>query len=780
MGRYKTHEVHKYPEESLTKALKEIRENGLGIREASRTYGVPRGTIQDRLHGRIKEGPRKMGPNTIFNKEEENELEKWLINLAKCGFPQKKNDLLTTVQKITTDEKRKTPFRENRPGEKWYQGFLKRHPNLSLREAEGLTKARSIITRELIQKWFRDLKQYLEENGAVDVLEDPTRIFNGDETSFAMCPKSGKVLAPKGYKNIYEIKKGSEKETITVLLVFSADGQIVSPMVVFPFVRPNKVIIDSIPADWLLGRSESGWMKSETFYEYIANGMDKWLTKNNIKRPVLLLVDGHKSHLSLELSKFCYDHQIILYALPPNTTHIMQPADVSVFKPLKTNWKKTVRQWQAEPQNVNSVLTKCTFCPLLQSILNDDSLPQTIQNGFRKCGLYPFNPEAVDYTKCIQNLLEKQQQPQENIIISEDQLETATVVLNHLKDKLTEKGISNIHEILRELQPIKQDFHINIDMTTTTDIETHDDMTTTTEIETRNDMATNTTTETYEVLPDGFLQIAVNNIPVTLDSELEPSDRQNLNTLSTTIEETKTEHENEKVILINKSNIMDNEKEILNDFDFNDNDKADKEITVSNPKDLIIEIKLSNESVIDVDKCNSSEKTSAENGMNHEKDEQKEIQLQLSLEDKKNGPLQVKQNKINILQNVKIRNAGGGTVSPFQNHLFFPSPIASSQKRQQKDPLPSAISAIEYRKILQQKIDLKEKAENEKLKRKQERIRKKEDREVIPKKKQKKMYAKKLKQCNRIESESDDNTKVNLTSNIPSSSKKKSIVQAVT
>lgn len=235
----------------------------------------------------------------------------------------------------------------------------------------------------------------------------------------------------------------------------------------------------------------------------------------------------------------------------------------------------------------------------------------------------------------------------------------------------------------------------------------------------------------------------------------------------------KTEHENEKVILINKSNIMDNEKEILNDFDFNDNDKADKEITVSNPKDLIIEIKLSNESVIDVDKCNSSEKTSAENGMNHEKDEQKEIQLQLSLEDKKNGPLQVKQNKINILQNVKIPNAGGGTVSPFQNHLFFPSPIASSQKRQQKDPLPSAISAIEYRKILQQKIDLKEKAENEKLKRKQERIRKKEDREVIPKKKQKKMYAKKLKQCNRSESESDDNTKVNLTSNIPSSSKKK-------
>lgn len=134
MGRYKTHEVHKCPEESLNKALTVIRENRLGIREASRTYGVPCGTIQDRLHGRVKEGPRKMGPNTIFIKVEESELEKWLINLAKCGITRKKNDLLTTAQKIITDEKRKTHFKENRPGEKWYLGFLRRHPNFSLRE----------------------------------------------------------------------------------------------------------------------------------------------------------------------------------------------------------------------------------------------------------------------------------------------------------------------------------------------------------------------------------------------------------------------------------------------------------------------------------------------------------------------------------------------------------------------------------------------------------------------------------------------------------------------
>ncbi|KAG5872086.1 hypothetical protein JTB14_006432 [Gonioctena quinquepunctata] len=106
MGRYKSHEVHKYPEESLKKALHAIRENNLGIREARRKYGVPRGTIQDTLHGRVKEGPRKMGPSAVLTGEEE--LVEWLMKLAKCGFPQRKQDLLNAVKKLSLQENKKT------------------------------------------------------------------------------------------------------------------------------------------------------------------------------------------------------------------------------------------------------------------------------------------------------------------------------------------------------------------------------------------------------------------------------------------------------------------------------------------------------------------------------------------------------------------------------------------------------------------------------------------------------------------------------------------------
>lgn len=79
----------------------------------------------------------------------------------------------------------------------------------------------------------------------------------------------------------------------------------------------------------------------------------------------MLFIDGHKSHLNMQTRKFCDENGIILYTLPPNTSHIMQPADVSVFKPFKANWKSTVREWHYKSENINKCLIKVTFALLL-------------------------------------------------------------------------------------------------------------------------------------------------------------------------------------------------------------------------------------------------------------------------------------------------------------------------------------------------------------------------------------------------------------------------------
>lgn len=233
-----------------------------------------------------------------------------------------------------------------------------------------------------------------------NTLNFPERIFNCDESAFQICPKSNKVIGPRGEKNIYEIAKGSDKESVTVAITVSASGVLLPPFLLFAYSRLPGPLVSNIPDDWAVGKSEKGWMTGESFFEYVANVFYPWLVKNKITFPVILFIDGHKSHLTLHLSNFCEDHQIILLALFPNATHIIQPCDVSIFKPLKEHWKKTVHKWRLD-SNIE-ILNKTNF-PLMFREAIDGVKKEHIVNGFKRCGLFPWSPDAVDYSKCMKN-----------------------------------------------------------------------------------------------------------------------------------------------------------------------------------------------------------------------------------------------------------------------------------------------------------------------------------------------------------------------------------------
>lgn len=123
-----------------------------------------------------------------------------------------------------------------------------------------------------------------------------------------------------------------------------------------------------------------------------------FLLKSEIQRPVILFLDGHMSHYSLHLSKFCREQKIILISLYPNSTHIIQPLDVAVFGPLKSKWKKIVQQWRID---YNREISKYDVPLALSKIIQNTEMIHNIQAGFLATGLYPFNPNNVDYKKII-------------------------------------------------------------------------------------------------------------------------------------------------------------------------------------------------------------------------------------------------------------------------------------------------------------------------------------------------------------------------------------------
>jgi len=91
----------------------------------------------------------------------------------------------------------------------------------------------------------------------------------------------------------------------------------------------------------------------------------------------------------MQISNLCTELQIILIYLYPNSTRIL-PADVAPFKPLKHLWKKSVLEWRQE--NPTQMLSLDRVAPLLDTAIEKLSPNNNIiKNGFKACGLYPWN-----------------------------------------------------------------------------------------------------------------------------------------------------------------------------------------------------------------------------------------------------------------------------------------------------------------------------------------------------------------------------------------------------
>lgn len=186
-----------YSETDMQSALSSIK-SGLPIRKASKEFKIPRGTLQNRIHNRTKKS--RKGPETILKSDEEKEIVDWLVANHFKGFPRRKDDVKNVVKEFLDADARprKNPFKDNLPGKKWYESFLRRHPSIAIRTPEPVTDASSKVSEKDIRGWFAQIKLYLRDKNFAEILDDPTRIFNGDETNFMMCPKTRKVLAPKG------------------------------------------------------------------------------------------------------------------------------------------------------------------------------------------------------------------------------------------------------------------------------------------------------------------------------------------------------------------------------------------------------------------------------------------------------------------------------------------------------------------------------------------------------------------------------------------------------
>ena len=86
----------------------------------------------------------------------------------------------------------------------------------------------------------------------------------------------------------------------------------------------------------------------------------------------------------------------MIFCFPPHTTHESQPLHASVFKPLKSHWHEACTLLSNKIQE-NLSLNTYNFLKLLNTAWGKTMSPNIISSGFKRTGIYPFNPDAIDY-----------------------------------------------------------------------------------------------------------------------------------------------------------------------------------------------------------------------------------------------------------------------------------------------------------------------------------------------------------------------------------------------
>jgi hypothetical protein len=76
-------------------------------------------------------------------------------------------------------------------------------------------------------------------------MSDPSRIINGDETDFQICPSTGRVLATKEAKMYTLLDKGHQKKILLYVFIFSR-WKNMSPC----DKRIPENISETVPAEW--------------------------------------------------------------------------------------------------------------------------------------------------------------------------------------------------------------------------------------------------------------------------------------------------------------------------------------------------------------------------------------------------------------------------------------------------------------------------------------------------------------------------------------------------
>lgn len=272
-------------------------------------------------------------------------------------------------------------------GGSFYYGFMKRHPDLALKKPNNTSIERvNGFNVDAVKVFFDKLIILLEEYQF-----QPSQIYNGDESGITPVQKNSKVISLKGKKNVAKMTSGEKGENVTVMLCGNAEGDLLPPF--FILKKHNKSIAaqfaENLPPNAEMYMGSSSWQTTDSFAQWLRFFIHQ--VQPEALKPVLLIVDGHASHKTLDAITLAQENHVQMLSLPPNTTHKMQPLDRCFMASFKKAYGQACEKLMRE-LNGGKLITKDVSL-LARNALNsmEARVPVNLIKGFQVTGIEPFD-----------------------------------------------------------------------------------------------------------------------------------------------------------------------------------------------------------------------------------------------------------------------------------------------------------------------------------------------------------------------------------------------------
>jgi hypothetical protein len=248
------------------------------------------------------------------------------------------------------------------------------------------------VTKEVLKEWF---EAYKSLKTALKIENHNT--YNMDETGFSIGTlQSTRVIVDSSLRTRFQAHPGRQEWVSTVECI-CIDGSKIAPFIIF---KGQNVLQSWIPQEvlhkWYFSANSKGWTSNLHGLEWLKRVFEpqtrEKATQNGHLQQRLLICDGHDSHISGSFISHCIQNRISLLILPPHTSHVLQPLDVSIFGPLKQHLTTALSHLnEAQLTHIQKSEWMRAYIQAREaafSVLN-------IESAWRGSGLEPFQPQRV-------------------------------------------------------------------------------------------------------------------------------------------------------------------------------------------------------------------------------------------------------------------------------------------------------------------------------------------------------------------------------------------------